>query len=51
MSIDLVQDMFDRSWDNDQDEDFYFPNNYHLNRGYRANSLDRYLRNMLVGWS
>ncbi len=33
---------------NEQDEDFYLPNNYHISRAYRPNSFQRYLRNLIA---
>ncbi|UJR38072.1 hypothetical protein I4U23_030753 [Adineta vaga] len=39
----------DRSFDNDQeDDDFYFPSSYYLNRASRSYALERYLRNMIA---
>ncbi|CAF0999339.1 unnamed protein product [Adineta steineri] len=38
----------DRSYDNEHDDELYFPSNYHLERVYRSRALDRYIRNMLA---
>ncbi|CAF0960522.1 unnamed protein product [Adineta ricciae] len=38
----------ERSLDNDQDDEFYYPSNYYLNRAYRSHALERYLRSMLA---
>lgn len=38
----------ERSSDNEQDDEYYFPYQYYLNRNYRPNNLERYIRNLIA---
>ena len=38
----------DRSYDNEQNDDFYFPSNDYMTRADRSHALERYLRNLLA---
>ena len=46
--FDFSSRYIDRPVENEQDEDSYLPNYYHLSRSYHPNSLERYLRNLIA---
>ncbi|CAF2491864.1 unnamed protein product [Rotaria sp. Silwood2] len=38
----------EQSFDNEPDEDLYLSNNHYVDRAYRSNSLERYLRYLIA---